>query len=72
VLISRFAGLDWFWCWHWGLLAIPTILDPRDIFLGDFVRLDYELSWVDTSLATLSIPGKKWTKGLCIAEPHPR
>ena len=29
-------------------------VDPRDIFRGDFVRLDYELSRVDTSLVTLS------------------
>ena len=29
-------------------------VDPRDIFRGDFVRLDYELSRVDASLASLT------------------
>ena len=29
-------------------------IDPRDVFRGDFVRLDYELSTVDASLAEFS------------------
>ena len=47
VLATRFAGLDWFWRWQWGLLAIPTLLVSAGslewFYLGWFLAIPMNL-----------------------------